>query len=474
MRSELPAFLAALGDVPAITDPDTVRRRSRDMTASFSPVMKRDALEHVADVLVRPRGKADVLRVAAAAARSRMPLVMRGAGTCNFGQGIPLAGGALVDMTALDRVLSLQPGRMRAEAGARMHAMDEQARAAGWELRMHPSTRRASTIGGYVGGGHAGVGSCTWGILRDRGNLLGLEVVSVEEEPRTVQLAGDDVNLVHHAYGSNGIITEVELPLAPAWDWQEHILAFPDFMAAVRFAHALATSHGLPAKLASVMDARTWSLIRALQPHGNPDCGGFVLAMVAEPFLASLDALVREFNGRVLVRAPEGQGPYSAPLYEFSWGHTRLHANRTQPDLVTTVGLYVDPGAVDAIARTHRRMGDAAGMHFEVKRFDGQLGFQGMPLFAYGGEAHLAQVMRGMADDGAMVANNHTFLVKEGGMKPVDGADADFKRRMDPHGLMNPGKLRFDGAPAAATGADLPGEGWKFRQAAAEAGVRQA
>ena len=187
---------------------------------------------------------------------------------------------------------------------------------------------------------------------------------------------------------------------------------------------------------------------------------------MAEPFLPSFDALVREFGGRVVVRAPEGEGPYHAPLYEFSWGHARLHANRTHPDVVTTVGLYVDPDAVGAIARTHRRMADSAGMHFEVKRFDGQLGFQGMPLFTYRDEAQLADVMRGMADDGAMVANNHTFLVKEGGMKPVDGADAAFKRSMDPYGLMNPGKLRFDAPAPEATGAALPSVGWRFRKSA--------
>src|SRR6478736_6235204 len=120
---DLSLFLSLLGDVPVVADAALVRRRSRDMTASFSPVLKRDALEHAAEVLVHPRDKADVLRVAAAAARARMPLVMRGAGTCNFGQGIPLAGGALVDMTALDQVLWSRPGRVRAQAGARMQAI---------------------------------------------------------------------------------------------------------------------------------------------------------------------------------------------------------------------------------------------------------------------------------------------------------------------------------------------------------------
>ncbi|MCC2634449.1 MAG: binding domain protein [Ramlibacter sp.] len=461
---DLSSFLSALGDVPVVSDADVVRRRSRDMTASFSPVMKRDAMEHTADVLVRPRDKSDVLRVAAAAARARMPLVMRGAGTCNFGQGIPLHGGALVDMTALDQVLWARDGRVRAQAGARMQAIDYVTRSIGSELRMHPSTRRAATIGGFVGGGHAGVGSCAWGILRDRGNLLGLEVVSVEEEPRTVQLTGDRVNLVHHAYGSNGIITEVELPLAPAWPWGECIVLFPEFMTAVRFAHALATSDGIPKKLVSVLSGRSWSMIRALQPYGDAEYDGLVLAMVAEPFAEAFESLVHEFGGRISTQAPEGQGPYNAPIYEFAWGHTRLHANRTHPDIVTTVGLYLDPDAVGAIGRTHQRMRDAAGMHFEVKRFDGHLGFQGMPLFAYRDELQLAQVMREMAEDGAMVANNHTFLVKEGGMKPVDGEDAAFKRAMDPYDLMNPGKLRFEKpAQDEAKGAALPSEGWRFR-----------
>jgi len=465
---DLAGFLAALAGVPVVTDPELVRRRSRDMTAQFSPVMKQDALAHTAEVLVRPRDKADVLRIAAAAARSRMPLVMRGAGTCNFGQGIPLAGGALVDMTALDQVLWTREGRVRAQAGARLQAIDEATRPAGWELRMHSSTKRAATIGGFIAGGHAGVGSCAWGILRDRGNILGLEVVSVEEVPRTVQLAGDRVNLVHHAYGSNGIITEVEMPLAPAWPWRECIVSFPAFMTAVRFAHALAGSDGLPTKLISVMSGRAWTMLRTLQAWSNAGRDGHVLAMVAQPFAECFAALVAEFGGRIGSDAAEGQGPYRAPLYEFSWGHTRLHVNRSHADVVTTVGLYLDPEAVAAIERTQRRLGDTAGLHFEVKRFDGQLGFQGMPLFRYQGEEQLAAVMRGMAEDGAQVANNHTFLVREGGMKPLGGEDAAFRHAMDPHGLMNPGKLRFE-APAQedAQAAALPSEGWRFRAAEA-------
>jgi FAD/FMN-containing dehydrogenase len=459
------SFLAALGDVPFFSDPEVVRRKSRDMTANFSPVMKRDAMEHVADVIVRPRSKDDVVRIAAAAARTRMPLVMRGGATANFGQGIPLRGGAMVDMTGLSRVLWSRDSRVRAEAGARLGAIDEATRPTGWELRMHSSTKKVATIGGFVGGGHAGIGSCVWGILRDRGNIHGLEVVSVEETPRVVELAGSRVNLVHHAYGSNGIITEVEMPLAPAWPWHEAIVAFPEFMTAVRFAHALATSDGIVKKLISIIGEPIWQLMQPLRSFGRAG-KHLVLAMLAAPLVAPFLELVHEFGGEITAEAEEGCGPYKIPLYEFSWGHTRMHVNRERPELVSAIGLYLDPDLCAAIERSHRRFRDLGGMHFEVKRFDGRLSFQGSPMFAYQDEAQLAEVMRGMAEDGAMVANSHTFLVKEGGMKSVDGEDAAFKRAMDPYDLMNPGKLRFDAdAARESTGGNLPSEGWRYRDA---------
>ena len=38
---------------------------------------------------------------------------------------------------------------------------------------MFPSTRRQATVGGYVCGGAAGVGSIRYGQLRDAGSVLG-------------------------------------------------------------------------------------------------------------------------------------------------------------------------------------------------------------------------------------------------------------------------------------------------------------
>ncbi|RRS06124.1 FAD-binding oxidoreductase [Aquabacterium soli] len=467
--NDVTGFLSHLGDIPTVSDPDVVRRRSRDMSTTFSPIIRRDAADKVADLIVKPRDQADVIRVARAAALTRMPLMMRGAGTCNLGQGVPLRGGAIVDMSALSTVLWTRNATVRAQAGARLVAIDEATRPTGWELRMHSSTKRAATVGGYIGGGHAGIGSCTWGILRDRGNILGLQMVSVEAEPKVYEVRGSDVNLAHHAYGTNGIITEVEMPLAPAWPWVETVANFPGFMVAARFAYALAAADGLVKKLISIDEWPNWDYMTAMRPFGR-EGHSMVRSMVAQQGIEAFRALVAEFGGEITVEAAEGEGPYHAPLWEFGWGHARLQVNKTQPNIVNNIGLYLDPDLLGAVERSQRRFKDLGGMHLEVKRYDGRIAFQGSPYYQFEDEAQVAEVIRGMAEDGAMVANNHTYFVKENGMKAMSGRDAAFKRQMDPHNLMNPGKMDLDdaGELAAASGGssglDLPTTGWQYGQ----------
>jgi len=463
--NDVSGFLEAIGDVPAIVDALTVKRRGRDLSGKFSPILKRDAQDKVADLVVSPRNRDDLFRIASAAARTKMPLIARGGGSANFGQNIPLRGGAILDTTALDKLLWVRDAVVRAEAGIKVSLLDEKTRTEGWELRIHPSTKKMATIGGFIGGGHAGIGSCTYGILRDRGNIRGLQVMSVEETPRIVELRGEAVNLVHHAYGANGIITEVEMPLAPAWAWREAIVTFPDFMAAVEFSYALAVSDGILKKLISIVGWPLPSMITRLVPF-VPDGTTPVLVMIGEQNFEIFEELVKGFGGTITAQSLEGQGAYHGPIWEYAWGHTRMHINNIDPSLVSAIGLYIGSDSVAAIRRSYNRFKDVGAMHLEVKRFDGKLSFQGSPLFPFVDEAHMAWVMQGMAEDGAMVANNHTFLVKQGGMKSVTADDVRFKREMDPYDLCNPGKLSFmleEPEPQQdGSGAALPSSGWSY------------
>ena len=118
---------------------------------------------------------------------------------------------------------------------------------------MFPSTKRSATIGGFVAGGSGGVGSVTYGGLRERGNVLAARVVTLEDEPRVLELRDDAALNINHAYGTTGIITALEMPLAPVWPWIDLVVAVDDFAAAVRIGHRAALADGIVKKLLTPM-----------------------------------------------------------------------------------------------------------------------------------------------------------------------------------------------------------------------------
>ncbi|OWJ76547.1 FAD-binding oxidoreductase [Haematobacter genomosp. 1] len=461
----LDAFQSELHDIPQTTDTLTVKRKSRDMTTAFSPIMRDELKDRFADMVISPRTKDDVIRIARAAARHRVPLMPRGAGTCNWGQGIPLAGGAVLDMTGLNRLVRHEGHTVRVEPGMICHDIDRATQPKGQELRMHPSTRY-STIGGFVGGGHVGLGSCTWGILRDLGNIQRVEVISVEEEPRVVELKGADVNRVHHAYGSNGIITELEFPLAPAYGWTEAIVDFADFLRACDFGITLNRTDGIVPKMVAMNEWRYAKLFTQTGLGGILRDGRHTVhVMIATPFLEAFESLAADFGGTIVYSGPEGQGPFGKPLYEYSFGHARMNAIKVDPTFVANIGVFPHDRLMGSIAACHEKFHDLGPMRFDMKRMDGHLTAQGSPLFHYEGPEQMARVIEMMQEEGVAAANTHTMHVKENGMKPVDDAELAFKAEMDPWNLMNPGKITAAQSDVKGKGVALPTSGWSYRRA---------
>ncbi len=216
------------GDVPLITDPQIVRRRSRDFFW-YSPVLNRELHGKAGDVIACPRDEADVIRVAASCARRRIPLTVRAGATGNYGQAVPLQGGVILDVMGLNAIEWMKPGVVRVAAGAKLDAIDAELRPKGWELRLHPSTKRMASVGGFVAGGSGGVGSVGYGGLREPGNIIAARIVTLEETPRVIELRAEAAQFVNRAYGTTGIITALEMPLAPAWPWRDVVVAFDTF-----------------------------------------------------------------------------------------------------------------------------------------------------------------------------------------------------------------------------------------------------
>jgi hypothetical protein len=110
-----------------------------------------------------------------------------------------------------------------------------------------------------------------------------------------LELRGDEVFQVSHAWGLNGIITEVEIPLAPAYPWAELVVAFPPaggFMPCAHFGQALGDADGILKKLVSLHAWPIPSYFAPLRGH-FPEGSAVALLMVAECSLEPLLELVR-------------------------------------------------------------------------------------------------------------------------------------------------------------------------------------
>lgn len=437
-------LIAALGSIPHETNPKLVAQRSRDFYW-YSPVLKRQLEGVTGDIIVSPRSEAEVAEVLSACFRLDIPVTPRGGGTGNYGQAMPLSGGAILDLRSLNRVTSIGPGRVSAEAGAIIHDIDHAARSqSGQELRMHPSTARNATIGGFIAGGSGGVGSIRWGTLRDLGNVISARVVTMEAQPRVLTLTGYDLHKVIHAYGTNGIITSLDMPLTAAYEWVDLLMTHNDWLRLNQFADLLACQDGILLKQLCTIEAPTPHRYfirhqKYLDPRGH-----VIVAMVAPHALSSLEALCRQERVTIAFRSdilPENEKRALPPAYELTWNHTTLRAIRMDPSVTYLQTLYPNPGHVGKIAEMSALFGEEVPGHAEYMRFEGRISCDGMPLVRFTTEERLEEIIRIHEEHGCPIFNPHRYTLEEGGMKQTDEVQLAFKRLVDPKGLLNPGKM---------------------------------
>lgn len=441
---DIAALKSDLDGLEIEDNPQIVKQKSRDFFW-YSPVLKRQLDDVTADIVVTPKSESEVIRVLKACYARDIPVTTRGAGTGNYGQAMPLSGGVVLNLAAMNKVLEIQPGVVRAQAGAIMAAIDEEARKTGQELRMHPSTYRTATIGGFIAGGSGGVGSINWGGLRDFGNIVSLRVLTMEEEPRVLEMRGEDLHKVSHAYGTNGVITEVEVPLTAAYDWVDVIMGFDEYMDAVRYADALANQDGLLTKeIAPVASPvpHDYFLRHQRQLGKNQSV---VLVMVAPFAMDAFLAFSSRFRAATLVyrsdTAPEEVKKGLPPVFELAWNHTTLRGLRVDPTITYLQVLYPFPDHIDKVARMTRLFGDEVRGHLEFVRFDGKITCFGLPIVRYTSEERLEEIIRLHEENGCPIFNPHRYTLEEGGMKQTDAVQFAFKKEADPKGLLNPGKM---------------------------------
>lgn len=429
-----------LAGIEVHDDPALLRSKSKDYHW-YSPVLTELLRDKTADLLLVPASVEELRHIAAACARHRVPITLRGGGTGNYGQCTPMQRGVIVETLALRKVV-VHDGSATVQTGCVIADLETAARATGQEILMFPSTLTDATIGGFVAGGFGGVGSIRHGILKDPGNITRVQVLTLEAEPRLIDLHGPDIHKVHHAYGTNGIITEMDVCLAPAEDWRHMIALFDSYEAALRFGLD-ACRPDLPLRLLSTVE-------RHFAPFYTRYQGRFeathdaVFALCARQALDAFSGLVHLHGGRITMSMTDAevQAAGLLPAYECAYNHTTLMALKQDPSWTYIQLSYPQPFDLAQAMALIAEFGGEILWHHEFARADGGYGVYAIPLVHYLDADRLIEIQRTIEARGVTVFDAHVVTIEDGGMKSIDDAQIAFKKIADPHGLMNPGKTR--------------------------------
>ena len=179
--------------------------------------------------VAQPRTTEEVSKVLAWANEARVPIVPRGGGSGVCGGAIPPPGSMVLDMRAMNRVLSidLDSQVVRTEAGILGGELESALSEKGLMLGHYPQSFSLSTVGGWIAATSAGQATPGFGFIEDR--LLGGtfvladgEVVQLKPTPRSA--SGPDLRrLFLGSEGTLAVVTDAWLACTShsdrvAWD----------------------------------------------------------------------------------------------------------------------------------------------------------------------------------------------------------------------------------------------------------------
>jgi FAD/FMN-containing dehydrogenase len=434
-------LVGVVGDATRVlTQPQVVERLSKDFYW-YSPVLKPQLEDKHADIVVQPVSVEEIVAVMRYAYEHGVAVTLRGAGTGNYGQAVPLEGGIVLDLQKMDRLLEVTAdGVAVCEPGVKLGALETMAREQGWELRCYPSTVAKSSLGGFLGGGSGGIGSITHGGVRENATVQAIDVVTMEAEPRVLHFEGESVHEILHAWGTNGVIVKIWFALTPAVAWAQVALCFKTFDAAFDFSETIAKGSQWQKRLITVFEWPIPSFFAPVKQLAR-DGEASIFMMIAESQREELVAAAKDAGATVML-AEAWPGLRSQPLLsDYTWNHTTLWAMKADPEY-TYLQCGYDPERVrEQLGLLKAKYGADYLHHMEWANWGGVITPGSIPVVRFITAERLNEMIDYCREIGVSVANPHINNVEGGGRYREDNVQLIAKYKHDPKGLMNPGKM---------------------------------
>jgi D-lactate dehydrogenase (cytochrome) len=458
MSTLMEDLVAAVGDAARVSDGASVR-------ALHGEDLSRHA-DRLPDVVVFAQRTAEVAAVLAVADARRVPVTPFGAGTSIDGHVLPLEGGISLDLTQMDRVLALRPedATITVQPGVTRSAVGRHAGEHGLMFPVDPGAD--ATVGGMAATNASGTTTVRYGNMRRQ--VLGLEVALpggsvVRTGGRALKSsAGYDIGqLFVGSEGTLGVITELTLRLHPI---PEHVVAaraaFPDLDAACRAARAM-VSTGVSVTRIELIDAYGVAAMNRFRGTDLPETTLLLLEFAGsraavEADVADAALLCAEHGCATLPTEtdPTARAQLWRARHELAFALADLHPGGRNMSTDVCVPISELPGAVAAARATLDRLGIAATIVGHV----GEGNYHVTYVHDPGDPASVAAALT-LEDEvvaqalacGGTCSGEHgigmgkiAYLEAEhGDLVPLMRA---IKGVMDPHGILNPGKVLRPGS----------------------------
>jgi glycolate oxidase len=246
------------------------------------------------DAVVLPTTAEQVSRIVKLARRRGLPVVARGAGTGLSGGAIPAAGGIMLVMTRMKRILKIDTENRLAVVEPGLVNLDLSAALVSYGLYYapDPSSQKACTLGGNVAENAGGPHCLAYGVTTN--HVLGLEVVLADGQivwlgGSTADRPGYDLRaLVIGSEGTLAIVTKIIVRLLPLPEATVTLLAiFNEMEQASQAVSAIIGEGILPAAL-EMLDKVTMQAVEEAVHAGYPPDAGAVLLIEVEGWHDSL------------------------------------------------------------------------------------------------------------------------------------------------------------------------------------------
>lgn len=413
------------------------------------------------DAVVYPRTTDEVARIAALCASHQVPMTAWGAGTSLEGHALAVKAGLTVDFREMNQVLAVYPEDMLCVVGPGITREDLNLwlRDTGLFFPVDPGAN--ATLGGMASTRASGTTAVRYGTMRD--NVLGLEVVlsggrvirTGTSAPKSA--AGYDLTaLFVGAEGTLGLITELTLRLHGQPEAvSAATCAFPDMAAAVDCVIATIQT-GLPMARIEFLDPATVAACNAfsgttlpLAPlllvefHGSPKA----VAEQAERFGAI--AASHGCSDFLWARAAEDRRRLWSMRHQ---AYRAILASRPGATAIVTDVCVPISALAQAVNETRADIA-ASGLPGPILGHVGDGNFHAILLVnpADAGEKDKAKALatrmaeRSLRLGGTITGEHGIGFGKLPLMAAEHGAAwtimGHIKRALDPHDLMNPGKL---------------------------------